>query len=130
MNIEHFQQNLSVDNFLYILNIAENEDKSQNELKNLLSYYLRKTVLMKNLFDGNKSTKDDFENLDSEINFYLLELGMDFGPNFKIVNLINLDDEFYPDFWIYKFNIKRKAIEIFEKYTKYKMQNLKNLISK
>jgi predicted transcriptional regulator len=127
---DNFNKYFTKDNFMYILLSPEYE----NQIKNFLIFYLRKALMLKNIFKDNKKVKDfnneDSNNLNSEFIYLMQELGMKIEGDFKISDLFkkdeNLENSIYPSFWILREDIKELSIKFFEKYRNAKLKLLEN----
>jgi hypothetical protein len=115
---ETFEKKFSIDNFFFMLNSPQ----FAQPIKKHLNFYLRKLALLKNIFKDNKRIKDNFSDIDSEFSYYCEALN--FGPDYKVTDLIQHDDSFYPTFWSIKEDNKSLLIILFTEYYKNKLKLL------
>jgi hypothetical protein len=115
---ETFEKKFSIDNFFFMLNSPQ----FAQPIKKHLSFYLRKLTLLKNIFKDNKRIKDNFNDIDAEFSYYCEALN--FGPDYKVTDLIQHDESFYPSFWSIKEDNKSILIILFNEYYKNKLKLL------
>jgi hypothetical protein len=115
---EIFEKKFLIDNFFFMINSPQ----YAQPIKKHMNYYLRKLTLLKNLFKDNKRIKDNFNDIDSEFSYYCDLLN--FGPDYKVTDFIQYDENFYPSFWIIKEDNKSLLITLFNEYYKNKLKLL------
>lgn len=127
---ENFNKQYIADNFIYILHSPQHEKL----IKNFLIFYLKKAVLLRNIFKENKNinllNNEESQDINYEFNYYMQELGFKIDADFKISDLIkkdeNLEISIYPSFWILREDVNLLSISIFEKYLSNKLKILKH----
>lgn len=113
---EIFEKNFVMNNFIFIVNSPD----YQSQLKEFFNFFLRKIMILKNLFREEKRIKDTFTDIDSEFSYYLEKLNLD--KEMKIVDLIKHNEEIYPTFWKIKVNIEEMAFNLFGIYKNSKLK--------
>jgi hypothetical protein len=116
---QNFEEKFIFSNFLYVINNPEMEER----LKGFLNFYLKKIVLVKDLFkDKLPYISKETSNISSTFNFYITQLGFT-----TLQDLLKKDENMYPSFWTFREDITEITTSLFNRFYESKLKEMNSL---